>query len=249
MRTMNKKKLIVTAFRILAFIIVLVWGLPFVLQGFQMLQEKPTPEKPLTLEVAMKPKVGGEVGTMKIKLNPTEAFIIGDKITTDIEVDVNWLKENESALVYVTFVDSLSTDVRWAWTNTTEYNCMIFPEYNYSMSTYAVYKATAFVSYAHEGVFGVNVSVYSPYSQQLWSMPNTSRDGTVDWSFPEAVHIKSYEYIEQKANAGFTNALSVEVLGLTILGAGLPIAMTSISLGEKLYDSIVEKPKKPSSQI
>jgi hypothetical protein len=241
-QTMNKKKLIFTISRLIALVIVLYVGIPYVTRGYQMLQEKPSPEKPITFEADMKPKAGVTVGSVIVALEPTEAFVIGDKITADIEVHVNWLLENETATVEFTFLDCLSTDEKWAWTNTSHYNEMIFPEYNYSMATYSVYKARAFVWFTHEGIFGANITVYSPYSEQLLASPFATLDGTVDWSFPEIVHIKSYDYIEEKANAQFTNALSVEIVGLTIIAVS-PIAVTAVSLIERTYDSIVEKPK------
>lgn len=238
---MNKKNLIFTLSKLIALVIVLAIGIPYVIRGYQMLQEKPSPEKPITFIADMKPRAGATVGSLIVRLEPTEAFVIGDKITADIEIDVNWLNENETATVEFTFLDCLSTDAMWAWTNTSHYDEMIFPEYNYSMATYSIYKAKAFVWYTHEGIFGANVTVYSQYSLELLSTLGTL-DGTVHWSFPEFVHVKSYDYIQEKTNVQFTNALSIEIVGLTIIAVS-PIVVTAVSLIERAYDSIVEKPK------
>jgi hypothetical protein len=237
---MNRKKLIVTVCKLIALVIVLFIGIPFVIHGYQMLQEKPSPEKPITFIADMRPRTGPSVGTVTVKFEPTEAFIIGDKISADIEVDVNSLQMNETANVYFTFLDCLSTDEEWAWTNSSHYNEMIFPEFNYSMPTYSVYKARAFVWFTHEGIFGANVTVYSLYSEELLALPSASLDGTVYWNFPEMIHIKSYDYVEQRANAQFINALTVEILGWAIIAVS-PMAITVVSLGERLYDSITEK--------
>jgi len=241
-RIMNKKKLVFTISKLIALVLVLYIGIPYVISGYQLSQGKPAPEKPLSYEADMMPKAGPSVGKLKIRLEPTDAFVIGDKITADIEVEVNWLHENETATVYIRFIDCLSVDARWAWTNTSHYNEYIFPEYNFSMATYSVYKARAFLWFTHEGIFGANVTVYSPYSEQLLASPFFTPDGTVNWSFPEIVHIKSYNYIEERANAQFTNALAVEILGLTIIALS-PIAVTIVSLVERVYDSLKEKPK------
>lgn len=58
-------------------------------------------------------------------------------------------------------------------------------------------------------------------------------ENTSDWTFPNVVTIKSYDYVEQKTNAQFTNALSLVVAGLAIIAIG-PISITVISLIERL---------------
>lgn len=242
---MNRKKLTLSVAKLIALSIILYVGLFYVFRGYQLSQEKPPPEKPLSFEAAMVPKAGATVGNIKIRLEPTNAFVIGDKITADIEVEVNWLEVNETATVYLKFIDCLSMDAKWAWTNISHYNGLIFLEYNSSMATYSIYKAKAFLWFTHEGIFGTNVTVFSPYSQQLLAFFETL-EGTAYWSFPDIVHIKSYSYIEERNNAQFTNALTVEILGLTII-ASSPIAVTVISLLGKVYDSITEKEKPAKS--
>lgn len=236
--SLNVKKLALNVAKLIVLLIVLSIGIPFVREGYQLSQEKPPPEIPISFEADMVPKAGPPVGKVKINLEPTEAFVIGDKITADIEVQVNWLHENETANVWLRFIDCLSVDAKWAWTNTSHYNELIFPEYNSSMATYSIYRANAIVWYTHEGIFGVNVTVYSPYSQDLLAGFGTL-DGTVYWSFPEVVHIKSYSYLEERLNAQFTNALTLEIFGLTVITVG-PVAVIAVDLVGKALESIFE---------
>lgn len=237
---MNTKKLVLSVAKLIALFIFLCAGIPYVFEGHRLSQERPTPEVPITFEAEMLPKAGAPVGKVKISLEPTEAFVIGDKITADIEIQVvNGLHENETATVYLRFIDCLSMDFEWAWTNTSHYNKLIILDYNSSMAAYSIYKGKAFVWYTHEGIFGVNITVYSPYSQQLLAVLG-SLDGTVHWSFLEMVSIKSYSFLENRLNAQFTRALTVEILGLTII-ASSPIAVMIVDLIGKALEGAFER--------
>lgn len=239
--SLNKKKLVFSATKLIAISFVLCFGIPFIWNGYQLSQQKPPSEHLLRYEAEMCPKAGAPVGNVKIGFAPTEAFVIGDKVTADIEVEVNWLESNETASVHLIFIDCLATDVRWAWTNTSHYNGLVILEYNYSMATYSVYKAKAFLWFLREGIFGANITVYSPYSQQLLASFGTL-DGTVRWSFPEMLSVKSYSYLEERKNTLFINAVTLEILGLTVIAIS-PIAVIAVSLLERLYESLTEKEK------
>lgn len=236
---MNAKKLVLSVAKLIALVTVLYFGIPYVVEGYRLLQERPPPEVPITFEAEMQPKAGPLVGKVKIDLEPTEAFVIGDRIIADIEVQVYWLHENETASVIVTFTDCLSMDFRWAWTNTSHFDEPLWLQYNSSSAVYSTYRAKAIVWYTHEGIYGVNVTVYSPYSLDCWTSFGTSY-GTVDWSFPEIVHIKSYSYLEERLNTQFTNALTLEIFGLAII-ASSPIAVTFVDLLGKVFESLFEE--------
>lgn len=236
---MNTEKLLLNVAKLITLSIILIVGIPYVVDGYRLSHERPSPEVPITFEAEMQPKAGPLVGNVKIHLVPTEAFVAGDRIRADIEVHVYWLHENETASVDITFVDCLSIDFQWAWTNTSHFNMPILLKYNSSRAVYSIYRGRAMVWYTHEGIYGVNVTVYSPYSQRLMLDCGTL-DGTVDWSFPEVVHMKSYIYLEQRLSAQFANALTLEILGLTII-ASSPIAVMIVDLVGKVLESLLEE--------
>jgi hypothetical protein len=236
---MNKKKLIIAVSKLCALSLVLYIGIPYVYQGFMLSQDKPPPENPVDYVVEMIPKQGGPVGKLTIRLQPTTAFVIGDKIVADIEVDVERIDAMGVSSARLRFVDCLGIDANLSSTNEPLYNNLISLDYNTSTARYLVFRGRAFLWFNHEGIFGANVTVYSPYSQQLQVQFGTN-EGTTDWSFPQIATIKSYSYIEERANTQFTNALTLEILGLTIIAIS-PIAVTIISLIGRVYDSIVEE--------
>lgn len=233
---MNAKKLVLNVAKVVILVIVLYIGIPYVVEGYRLTQEIPRPEKPISFEAEMtfRPRDRAfTIGHVKIDMKPTEAFVIGDKITADIKVSVT-RSRNESASVYLSFIDCLSMDSQQAWPNTSRYDEVILLE-----SDTFDYRARAFVRYTHEGIFGFELSIYSPYSLAL-SENFETLERTVHWSFPELITVKPYSYLEERLNAQFTNALTLEILGLTIIALS-PIAVTLVDLVGKVIESLFEE--------
>ncbi|MGD0803609.1 MAG: hypothetical protein ABSA11_05995 [Candidatus Bathyarchaeia archaeon] len=163
---------------------------------------KPQPDLSSPFVAELTPKAGASVGKIQITFTPTQAFVIGDVITADIRVQPNLLQGNETASVMVRFPDCWTMEEQWAWTNSWDYNAYL----NVNTNKTTPYSTKVYMVFTHEGAYGVNVTVLSDLAFS---------ENAVNFSFPDIVHIKSLDYLQEKQNAQFTNALGYLILGLT----------------------------------
>lgn len=87
----------------------IIVGLAIVIQGhLSTVQE--LPREPQTLfQKTMKPSAGAQTGILKIDMTPSKAFLAGDILAAQVEVDIfgiNW-RENETCMVEMVFPDAL----------------------------------------------------------------------------------------------------------------------------------------------
>lgn len=220
--------------KLFVILIVVSIGIYFIWNGISRLQEGPTPEASILFMDAMP-----YVGTIKINFTPTEAFVVGDEITADVDVYVlsqsrSAHEENQTS-VSVMFIDCFSRDYWSFWKDQLFFNELFLLEYNTTETTSLVYTGKILISYTREGIFGINVTVNSPYSRDLKEKTG-SIYGTIYWSFPDAVSIKSYSYREAGKNTHAMNAYIILGLGFAIIGVSLAV-LTKIVLSLQAFKS------------
>lgn len=198
-------------------LIVFVSAGSWVVWQAQMSAQSEIPSDPTTVfQKTMRNSVGPNAGTLKINMTPTKAFVIGDLIRADIEVQVFGVagSENETCMVELLFPDAISyVD---SWSNFTQQDWPFFWwDYQTYDATHAIYQKTIYLFYVHEGYYGVNATVYIP---KLGVYANN------EFSFSDLIQIKSYTYLEEQRRNELSYALNVEVIGLTIVFVGPVIA-------------------------
>ena len=142
-------------------------------------------------------------------MTPTRAFITGDSITANIEVDVfgvNWM-ENETCMVQMVFPDAISYID--SWSNMTEQDwTYVWWDYQSHDAVYAIYHENVTLWYVHDGIYGLNVTVWQP---------NLGQIGYNSYYYSNLVQIKPYSYIEEAKRTQVAQALNFEVLGVAII--------------------------------
>jgi len=176
-----------------------------------------------------------QVGIIKIKMTPTQAFVVGDQINAEIEVQVfgvRW-RVNETCIVQVLFRDAIYyTD---SSSNITKQDYpFIWVEYQERGTNYLAYLRNVTVWYLREDAYALNITILRPMLRERWYQK---------FYFPEFVQIKSHTYLEQKTTTHLTNALTTEILGLTYIIVA-PVAVQLVSLVEKLVENITKEKKK-----
>lgn len=213
----------VLGLKIIVLLVIVVIGLIIVYQGHLLSIHEPSKEKTILFQKTMKPSIGPYTGILKINMTPTKAFVVGDIITTQIEVDVfgvNW-EENETCMVQMVFPDAICYID--SWSNITHQDwAFIWWEYETHDAVYAIYQKKVTLWYIHEGFYGVNITIWRPDFME-----------THEYSFPDLVQIKSYDYIEEMKRTRLAEALNKEVLGLTIVAVG-PVFIQIIDLVQKI---------------
>jgi hypothetical protein len=200
--------------QVLVLVIFVCAGLVVVWQAQGYAQKEIPSDPPTSFQKTMKPSVGPYVGVLKINMTPTKAFVIGDLIRADIEVQVFGVigSENETCMVELLFPDAICyTD---SWSNFTRQEwTYVWWEYQTYDATHAIYQESVHLFYVHEGYYGVNATVWIP----KLSLYN-------EFSFSDLVQVKSYTYLEEQRRNDLTYALNAEVIGLTIVFVGPVIA-------------------------
>jgi hypothetical protein len=179
----------------------------------------------------MKPSAGAQTGILKINMTPTKAFVIGDVVTANIEVDVfaiNWM-ENETCNVQMMFPDAICyTDT---WSNITRQDWFfIWWDYQSHDAVYAIYQKSVTLWYVHDGFYGVNITVWKPDLGQF---------GYNEYYYSDLVQIKPYTYIEETKRTQLAQALNFEILGLAIIA----IAPVFVQLVDSLKELSAPKKK------
>ncbi len=196
-------------------------------KGYLSALEQPPPETQPPFQVELRPKYGPKWGDLKITMQPENAFVVGESISTSIEIDP-FLWINETATIMIVFPESISILEEWKWTNVTCYEERIILHTNSDWPDDPV-RQDLTLRYVHEGVFGVNVTMVRFWLQE-----------TEEFSYPDIIHIKSYSYLEERRNAQLTNALNERIFGLTIIAVS-PIAVTVVELLEQAYETLRKK--------
>jgi len=218
------KKMLVL--KIIVLICFVAYGFGLVIQGYLLTLREPSPEDPILFQKTMHPSAGPHVGTVKIKMSPTQAFVVGDIIKAEVEVDVfgvNW-RENETCMVEILFPDAICYID--SWSNITKQDWSFhWWEYQSHNAVYAIYLKNVTLWHVHEGIYGLNISVYQPALREF---------GWNEFYFPDLVQIKSYAYLEEKRRSNLANALNVEILGLALVVVG-PVVVQIVDFIWKLF--------------
>lgn len=217
--------------QVLVLVIFVCVGVAVVGLAYQSTQKERPPDPPTIFQKTMKQSVGPNVGTLKINMTPTKAFVIGDLIRADIEVEVFGVigSKNETCMVELLFpeaicyVNSGSDLTEQDWT-------FIWWEYQTYDATHAIYQKRVYLFYVHEGYYGINATVY---------IPQLGVYGNNEFSFSDLIQIKSYTYLDEQRRNDLTYALNVEVFGLTIVFIG-PVIAQIIGLLKK---TVASKPE------
>lgn len=216
------------------FAVILYYGLVVTNEGYQSALRPPPPETKPPFQVQLKPEAGPHWGDLKITMQTRNAFVVGEPISTNVELDP-FLLPNETATIMMVFPDSISILQEDEWANFTKYEELIvfFVEGRFFAEDTISQNLTLW--YVTEGIFGVNVTFVR------FGYP----DGMQEFSYPDIVHIKSYSYLEERQNAQLTNALNERIFGLTIIAVS-PIAVQIMDLVEKAYGSLTVKRRRRS---
>jgi hypothetical protein len=204
-------------------LIIIFIGLFVTTVGYDEALRPLPPETQPPFEVYLKPEYGPKWGDLKVSVQPEEAFVVGDHISTTVEI-VPFAMPGETINVMIVFPESISILKEWAWTNTSSYEELIVLWGN-STFPQTTLRQELTLWYVHEGIFGVNVTMVrfgypEPYDKFV---------------YPDIVHIKSYSYLEERRNAQLTNALNARILGLTIIAVS-PIVVQAVDLLEQIVD-------------
>jgi len=212
------------AFEIIGVLVILVLGLAF--GGFFSTGEQLPPEKQPPFQASLKRAYDHDVtdwGDIKITMQPENAFVIGESISSSVELRMSYLKTNETAYIELVFPESISMLSEEVDANYSEYEQRIYLQCN-SSSIDCQKNLTLW--YVHEGIFGVNVTVTIIHT---YGPPEMGK-----FIFPQVVQIKSYSYLEERRNTQLTNALNQKIFGLTIIAIS-PVVVTLLELVERVY--------------
>jgi len=232
----NKSKFVFAFTKLVLFGIILYYGIFVMNEGYQSALKPPPPETQPPFQVGLRPDAGPKWGDLKITMQPENAFVVGEPISTNIEIDP-FLMINETATVMIVFPESISLPKEWEWANfSSQYEAPIFLHAIGDFPDDTI-RQDLTLWFVHEGIFGVNITIVrfgypEPYKEFI---------------YPDIVHIKSYSYLEERRNAQFTNALNERIFGLTIIAVS-PIAVQIVDLLKQAYDSFGVKETKGSSR-
>ena len=222
-------RFIFAVLKIIVLTAIVYYGIVETNRGYLSALEQPPPEIQPPFQVELKPEAGAKWGDLKITLQPENAFVVGEPISTSIEIDP-FLFINETATILIVFPESISILKEWEWANASRYEELVVLHAKGDWPDDTV-RQDLTLWYVHEGVFGVNITMVRFEFQEMEK-----------FCYPDIVHIKSYSYLEERRNAQLTNALNERIFGLTIIAVS-PIAVTVVELMEQAYEALRKKSK------
>jgi hypothetical protein len=231
---MKKRKLILDLAKA-ALIIGFLWkGLSIISQG-QSLIPSDGSEMPIYFQKTLQPSTGPHVGTVKVTMTPTYAFVIGDYITAQVQVEVfaiRW-EENESCMVQFVFPDAFCyVD---SWSNMTEQDwTFILWDYQPYDATHVIFQKNITIWYIHEGSYGLNMTVWEP-ERGIY--------GTNEFYLPNILQVRSLTYLEEKRRAALADSLNIIVVGLAYIAIA-PVAVQLVDIIEKVLGNLSKKQRK-----
>jgi len=230
----NKSKFLFIAIKLALFSVIIYYGIFITNASYETALKPLPPETQPSFQAELKPQYGPYWGDVNIAMQPQNAFIVGDRISTNLTIRL-WGISEDTATIMVVFPESISVLKEWEWANSSHYEELIALYGNF---TYAPIRQDLTLWYLHEGVFGINITVVR------FGVINEMKE----FSFPDIVHIKSYSFLEERRSAQLTMALNERILGLTIIAVS-PIAVQVVDLFEQAFQNLCGRKRRVSSQV
>lgn len=203
-------------------------GGSFVWEGYRSSVKGPPRETRPPFYTRLKPSHDREWGDLEITMQPENAFVVGDRISTRVDLELS-LMFGESARVCIEFPEGSSILKGMEWENVSRYEDVIIQWCEYPNNTIH-HDLTLW--YHHEGTFGINVII-----EIIVRSISIEPQSIEEFYYPDIFRIESYTYLEERRNAHSTNALNRAIFGLALVAIG-PIVVQFIDL--------VERPTYPS---
>jgi hypothetical protein len=219
--------------KLILILFLVISGVWITFSGYCSTLTAPMPETQPSFQIELKSeKYGIKWGDLKITMRPRNAFVVAEHISTNLEIDLI-LQSEENATAIIVFPESILQLQEWESENISHYEWFTILHGN---STDHVLHQNLTLWYAHEGIFGVNVTIIRIGFQ------NSSYD---DFCFPDIIHIKPYSYLDERRSAQLTNALNQEILGLTIIAVSPVIVQIADMIGQilKTHGKVQDKEK------
>lgn len=163
---------------------------------------------------------------VRIDMRPTEAFVMGDIITTNVEVEISAIwPEIDYAEVTILFPEAiciLENKTFAPWNQNYPFLVKEFEEPEGEEGLTHIFRQDITMFYPHEGIFGVNVTVSAQNYADVYC------------NYYNVVNIELYRYLEERRMTHITQTISQQVLGLSIIAIG-PILMKLVELGGKVF--------------
>lgn len=208
--------------KLILILFLVISGVWVTFSGYCSTLTTPMPETQPPFQIELKSeKYEIKWGDLKITMRPRNAFVVAEHISTNLEIDLI-LQSEENATAIIVFPESILQLQEWESENISRYEWFTILHGN---STDHILRQNLTLWYAHEGVFGVNVTIIRIGFQ------NSRYD---DFCFPDIIHIKPYSYLDERRSAQLTNALNQEILGLTIIAVSPVIVQIADMIGQIL---------------
>jgi len=230
----SKSKLFFIAVKLILFFVIIYYGFFVAAASYETALKPLPPETQPPFQAELKPQYGPKWGDISITMQPQNAFIVGDRISTNLTIRL-WGISEDTATIMIVFPESISVLKEWEWANYSHYEELIVLYGNF---TYEPISQDLTLWYLHEGIFGINVTVVQ------FGVINQMQE----FRFPDIVHIKSYSFLEERRNAQLTMALNERIFGLTIVAVS-PIAVQVVDLFEQAFRNLRFRRKRVGSQV
>lgn len=194
-------------------LVLLILGLIFIINGYQ--SREPPSERTRRYSDWKLTSDTPHIHSIYFRMNmtPTEAFVVENNITTNVEFDVLATREQWERIGNVSAAFALPEAIYPAVKGFLNQSCWIVIEnpignYTEHEGIVRVFNNTTTVHYPYEGTFGLNVTLVKHNKRIL------------NATFNKVLSIESIRYLEERRMTYITYAFGQIVLGLAIIAIG-----------------------------
>jgi hypothetical protein len=193
-------------------------GLRYVFIGNDLSSSSLAPDAPILFLKTLYNN-GSYMGVVSATLTSNESFVVGANVSVEVTVGLP-NAANTSYLIEVVFPDAISVRTIPPYTWQQDWNYLL-PDIQIVESEQIQTLSNVTLVYAHEGLYGVNVTIHQPETHF-----------EKHFYFYDLVQIKPVSYLQEKLRSNLSFAMNYEILGLTVIMIA-PIVVQLIGLIEK----------------
>jgi len=184
----------------------------------------PNPEPYVPLKKVLDTQEGDRWGYLTVTMETTEAFVIGEQISVNIELAI-FLEIKTDLYVTISFPDSMMREkLGHPFQIITFISERIDNQSQKTEDGFLIMKPNCTLIYPRDGIFGINISMTNYIADVNRTYFSIYEEDS--FYFSNVIHIKPYSYLEART-------LNKRILGLAIFTI-IPIAITIIGLLERL---------------
>lgn len=172
------------------------------------------------------------MGVVSATLTTDQSFVVGANISAEVTIGLS-NAGNTTYLIEVMFPDAISVRTIPPYTWQQDWNYLL-SDTQITGSEQIQTLSNVTLVYAHEGLYGLNVTIHQPDLQ---------------FNFYDLVQIKPMSYLQEKFRSNLSLAINFEILGLTIIMVA-PIIVQLAGFIEKVFQGKApeNRPEKEPNQ-